>query len=85
MILFILILFTARKVSKCRVISGPNAGKYGPEITPYFDTFHAVIYYSKPADGYLRAISVLSTMDVLAKVVSGSYPLIILTKTFHHR
>ena len=21
----------------------PNAGKYGPEITPYLDTFHAVI------------------------------------------
>ena len=21
---------------------GPNAGKYGPEITPYLDTFHAV-------------------------------------------
>ena len=20
----------------------PNAGKYGPEITPYLDTFHAV-------------------------------------------
>ena len=48
--------FTAWKVSKYRVISGsyftafglntvkcgPNAGKYGPEITPYLDTFHAV-------------------------------------------
>ena len=40
---------TARKVSKYGVISGPyftvfrlNTGKYGPEITPYFDTFHAV-------------------------------------------
>ena len=39
----------AWKVSKHRVISGPyfpvfglNAGKYGPEITPYLDTFHAV-------------------------------------------
>ena len=21
----------------------PNAGKYGPEITPYLDTFHAVL------------------------------------------
>ena len=46
---------TARKVSKYGVISGPyfpvfslNAGKYGPEITPYLDTFHAVkiIYYA---------------------------------------
>ena len=40
---------TAWKVSKCRVISGPyfpvfglNTRKYGPEITPYLDTFHAV-------------------------------------------
>ena len=23
--------------------TSPNAGKYGPEKTPYFDTFHAVI------------------------------------------
>ena len=41
--------FTAWKVSKYGVISGPyfsvfspNTGKYGPEITPYLDTFHAV-------------------------------------------
>ena len=43
------ILTTAWKVSKYGVISGPyfpifrlNTGKYGPEITPYLDTFHAV-------------------------------------------
>ena len=24
------------------VISGPNTEKYGPEIIPYLDTFHAV-------------------------------------------
>ena len=37
------------KVSKYGVISGlyfhvvsPNTGKYGPEINPYLDTFHAV-------------------------------------------
>ena len=24
-------------------VFSPNAGKYGPEKTPYFDTFHAVI------------------------------------------
>ena len=36
-------------MSKGRVFSGPyfpafwlNTGKYGPEKTPYFDTFHAV-------------------------------------------
>ena len=40
---------TAWKVSKYGVISGPyfpvfnpNTGKYGPEITPYLGTFHAV-------------------------------------------
>ena len=38
-------------MSKYGVISGPyfpvfrlNTGKYGPEITPYLDTFHAVLY-----------------------------------------
>ena len=38
------------KVSKYGVFSGPyfpvfspNTGKYGPEITPYLDTFHAVM------------------------------------------
>ena len=41
---------TARKVSKYGVISGPyfplfglNTEKYGPEIIPYLDTFHAVM------------------------------------------
>ena len=29
-------------MSKYEVISGPNTGKYEPEITPYLDTFHAV-------------------------------------------
>ena len=29
-------------VSKYGVFSGLNAGKYGPEKTPYVDTFHAV-------------------------------------------
>ena len=24
-------------------VFSPNAGKYGPEITPYLDTFHAVV------------------------------------------
>ena len=33
---------TASKVSKYGVIYGPNTGKYGPEITPYLETFPAV-------------------------------------------
>ena len=43
------LLITAWKVSKYGVISGPyfplfwlNAGTYGPEITSYLNTFHAV-------------------------------------------
>ena len=39
-------------MSKYGVISGPsfpvfspNTGKYGPEINPYLDTFHAVTAY----------------------------------------
>ena len=31
-----------QEVSKYGVISGPNTGKYGPEMAPYFDNFHAV-------------------------------------------
>ena len=41
-------------MSKYGVTSGPyfpvfglNIGKYGPEITPYLDTFHAVKHASK--------------------------------------
>ena len=26
-------------------VFSPNTGKYGPEITPYLDTFHAVLIY----------------------------------------
>ena len=36
--------FTAWKVSKYGVISGLNTGKYGQEITPYLETFHALRY-----------------------------------------
>ena len=28
-------------MSKYGVISGPNAGKYRPKLTPYLNTFHA--------------------------------------------
>ena len=45
---------TAWKVSKYGVMSGSyfpvfwlNAGKYGPKITRYVDTFHAVTSYSQ--------------------------------------
>ena len=42
------------KMSKYGVISGPyfsvlstNTGKYGPEITPYLEAFHAVRYMQR--------------------------------------
>ena len=34
--------YTAWKVSRYGVFSGPNTGKYRPENIPYLDTFHAV-------------------------------------------
>ena len=34
--------FPAFGLNKYLSIFSSNAGKYGPEITPYFDTFHAV-------------------------------------------
>ena len=43
-------VFAAWKMSQHEVISGPyfpvfglNIGKYGPEITSYFDAFHVAI------------------------------------------
>ena len=45
-------------MSKYRVISGPyfpvfglNTGKYGPEITPYLDTFY-VVYTLKVTNAF---------------------------------
>ena len=50
---------TASNVSKLGVISGlyfpvfgPNTGKYGPEIIPYLDTFHAVRYCKNASAQY---------------------------------
>ena len=48
-----LVQFYAWKVSKYGVISGPyflvlspNTGKYGPKLTQYLDTFHALVVIS---------------------------------------
>ena len=45
-------IYTAWKVSKYGVFSGPyfpafglNTGKYGPKKSPYLDTFHAVLNF----------------------------------------
>ena len=47
------LFYTAWKVSKYGVFSvlslriRPNAGKYGPEKTPYLDTFYTVLSETK--------------------------------------
>ena len=62
--------FTERKLSKYGVFSGPsfavfspNTEKYGPEKTPYLDTFHAVfqaavssIYFNSLKKKLLKSI-----------------------------
>ena len=48
--------FTARKVSKYGVISGSYFPAFGPEITPYLDTFHAV--GDLPRNNYLNRMLV---------------------------
>ena len=52
---------TVWKVSKCGVISGPyfpvfglNTGKYGPEITSYLDTFHAVVEILEKSPNWVK-------------------------------
>ena len=38
---------TAWRVPKYGVFSGPNAGKYGPEKTPFLDSFHAMTAFDE--------------------------------------
>ena len=55
---------TEQKVSKYGVFSGPyfpvfglNTGKYGPEKTPYLDSFYAVYHISVPRnDQYFQGL-----------------------------
>ena len=43
--------FVTKLNSKVSVFS-PNTGKYGPEITTYLDTFHAMKFNKKLTDLY---------------------------------
>ena len=36
------VLGLSRRDTEYLSVFSPNTGKYGPEITPYLDTFHAV-------------------------------------------
>ena len=35
------------EINKLDSVFGPNTGKYGPEKTPYLDTFHTVMAVAK--------------------------------------
>ena len=45
-------------------VFSPNTGKYGPEITPYLDTFHAVILFS---------IFIRDSFSIFSKTKFASY------------
>ena len=49
-------------MSKYGVISGPNTGKYGPEITPYLDNFHAVMVITDRIRKYLNNVDLLNKL-----------------------
>ena len=71
-------IFTAWKVSKYGVIFDPyfpvfglNAGKYGPEITPYLDTFHAVF---RTVQEKTRKNVILKTLfESFARLIQGTF------------
>ena len=57
-------IYTAWKVSKYGVFFGPNTGKYGPERTPYLDTFHAVLLW---INQFIMMIGVLSDIHIKSR------------------
>ena len=65
------------KVSKYKVISGsyfpvftPSAGKYGPEITPYFDTYHVVLHSPHSHKSIIIVRRTLRTVTVLEHLLT---------------
>ena len=71
-------IYIAWKVSKYGVISGLyfpvfglNTGKYGPEITPYLDTFHAVI--EKISNFHHRELQERCSWPKLQKTLDQTY------------
>ena len=70
---------TAWKKSKYGVISGLNTGKYGPEITPYLETFHAVtssrINIQEPCCEIrkFRKFRILMAMNYLNSLITRNY------------
>ena len=77
--------FQCHCVSKYGVISGPyfpvfspNTVKYGPEITPYLDTFHAVCFTSNKTQRTLRW---LSFKNIKVQFPKSNISLFMLNKT----
>ena len=66
-----------RRDTPCLFVFSPNAGKYGPELIPYFGTFHAALHISTMENccgDYLLHVTKwkisLFTQHVLIKMVS---------------
>ena len=66
-------------MTKYGVISGPyfpefglNTGKHGPEITPYLDTFHAVISITQKSSFKLSFLPSKKLLQRLTNQVSES-------------
>ena len=76
-------------MSKYGVISGLNTGKYGPEITPYLETFHA-LRYADTDEPYTALYSFLLynyTYYVVILILSRNYTyyyLILMTSIEDH-
>ena len=50
-------------------VFSPNAGKYGPEKTPYLDTFHAVVRFDILQDVYITSGEIFEIYIVTDKVL----------------
>ena len=75
--------FTALKVSKYGVFSGPYFPVFGPEETPYLDTFHAVIYFAIICNSKYTTViyfaiicnSKYTTQDLQCKICNSQLPM----------
>ena len=68
----LIMTYTAWKISKYGVISGPyfpafslKIGKYEPEITSYLDTFHAVMLFSTVKNSVRKTADINYELDQL--------------------
>ena len=83
---------TARKVSKYGIFPGPyftefspNTGKYGPEKTPYLDTFYVVnfwVYFAvfKTCLDKIAPVKLMRNLLILAKTMILSLQCLVSSK-----